>query len=114
MPRLIVAGTHSGVGKTTVAVGLMAALARRRRQGAGVPLLGWLPPAAELTIPERHLGLIGAAERDLAGLIAHLADAVEEGLDVPGILELARSAGPLPGTGGREIPSEPTSIPANK
>ena len=28
-PRLVVAGTHSGVGKTTVAVGLMAALARR-------------------------------------------------------------------------------------
>src|SRR5205085_5980848 len=30
-PRLLVAGTHSGVGKTTVATGLMAALARRGR-----------------------------------------------------------------------------------
>jgi len=29
IPRLIIAGTHSGVGKTTVAVGLMAALVRR-------------------------------------------------------------------------------------
>ena len=29
MPRIVVAGTHSGVGKTTVASGLMAALARR-------------------------------------------------------------------------------------
>jgi len=29
MPRLVVAGTHSGVGKTTVASGLMAALAAR-------------------------------------------------------------------------------------
>jgi cobyrinic acid a,c-diamide synthase len=28
-PRLVVAGTHSGVGKTTVATGLMAALSRR-------------------------------------------------------------------------------------
>ena len=28
-PRLVVAGTHSGVGKTTVATGIMAALARR-------------------------------------------------------------------------------------
>jgi cobyrinic acid a,c-diamide synthase len=27
-PRIVVAGTHSGVGKTTVASGLMAALAR--------------------------------------------------------------------------------------
>ncbi|HEY0129756.1 MAG TPA: cobyrinate a,c-diamide synthase, partial [Rubrobacteraceae bacterium] len=29
LPRLVVAGTHSGVGKTTVASGLMAALSRR-------------------------------------------------------------------------------------
>ena len=29
IPRLLIAGTHSGVGKTTVAVGLMAALVRR-------------------------------------------------------------------------------------
>ena len=28
-PRVVVAGTHSGVGKTTVASGLMAALARK-------------------------------------------------------------------------------------
>jgi cobyrinic acid a,c-diamide synthase len=28
-PRLVVAGTHSGVGKTTVATGLMSALSRR-------------------------------------------------------------------------------------
>jgi cobyrinic acid a,c-diamide synthase len=27
-PRLVVAGTHSGVGKTTIATGLMAALRR--------------------------------------------------------------------------------------
>src|SRR5205085_7749988 len=35
-PRLVVAGTHSGVGKTTVATGLLAALRRgRRRPGRG-------------------------------------------------------------------------------
>src|SRR5438094_572896 len=34
-PRLVVAGTHSGVGKTTVATGLMAALARRGVKVAG-------------------------------------------------------------------------------
>src|SRR5256714_5185058 len=28
-PRLVIAGTHSGVGKTTVATGLMSALRRR-------------------------------------------------------------------------------------
>ena len=29
IPRIVVAGTHSGVGKTTVASGLMAAFARK-------------------------------------------------------------------------------------
>ncbi|MER3453012.1 MAG: cobyrinate a,c-diamide synthase, partial [Acidimicrobiia bacterium] len=33
-PRIVVAGTHSGVGKTTVATGIMAALARRGQQVA--------------------------------------------------------------------------------
>ena len=34
-PRLVVAGTHSGVGKTTVATGLMAALRRAGHRPAG-------------------------------------------------------------------------------
>jgi cobyrinic acid a,c-diamide synthase len=34
-PRLVVAGTHSGVGKTTVATGLMAALRRAGQRPAG-------------------------------------------------------------------------------
>lgn len=34
-PRLVVAGTHSGVGKTTVATGLLAALRRAGHQPAG-------------------------------------------------------------------------------
>jgi cobyrinic acid a,c-diamide synthase len=29
LPRIVIAGTHSGVGKTTIATGIMAALARR-------------------------------------------------------------------------------------
>src|SRR5882757_6016678 len=29
IPRVVIAGTHSGVGKTTVAIALMAALVRR-------------------------------------------------------------------------------------
>ena len=33
-PRLVIAGTHSGVGKTTVATGLMAAFVRRARRVA--------------------------------------------------------------------------------
>ena len=35
IPRIVLAGTHSGVGKTTLATGLMAALKRRRRPVQG-------------------------------------------------------------------------------
>lgn len=35
MPRIVVAGTHSGVGKTTVATGIMAALRRRHLRVQG-------------------------------------------------------------------------------
>jgi cobyrinic acid a,c-diamide synthase len=37
-PRLVVAGTHSGVGKTTVATGLMAALRRAGERPAGAKI----------------------------------------------------------------------------
>lgn len=33
-PRVLVAGTHSGVGKTTVATGIMAALTERGRRAS--------------------------------------------------------------------------------
>jgi cobyrinic acid a,c-diamide synthase len=36
VPRILVAGTHSGVGKTTVATGIMAALRKR-----GLRVLGF-------------------------------------------------------------------------
>jgi BioD-like phosphotransacetylase family protein len=33
-PRLVIAGTHSGVGKTTITLALLAALQQRCRRGA--------------------------------------------------------------------------------
>ena len=74
-------------------------------EGAGLPLLAWLPPASELGIPERHLGLVGAGESGSAvGLVERLADAAEEYLDVPRLLGLASEAAPLP-------PAEPNAPP---
>ena len=35
IPRILIAGTHSGCGKTTIASGLMAALVARLRLAAG-------------------------------------------------------------------------------
>ena len=35
MPRIVIGGTHSGVGKTSIAIGVMGALARKGRKVQG-------------------------------------------------------------------------------
>lgn len=63
---------------------------------AGLPVYGFLPPAPDAEIPDRHLGLVTAAEiGDLQQRIDRLADAAMEGLDLDGLLALARTAPPL-------------------
>ncbi len=71
----------------------------------GLPVLGALARDAALTLPERHLGLVQAAET--AGLDAHLdrlADAVEAGLDLDAIVALARPTAPAPACAAGAIP----------
>jgi cobyrinic acid a,c-diamide synthase len=59
----------------------------------GVPVLGAVPRAAELALPERHLGLVQAGEHpDLAALIARLAAMAQDHLDLDAIIA---SAAPL-------------------
>lgn len=74
----------------------------------GLPVLGALMRNTELTLPERHLGLVQAGETDeLDARLERLADAVEGALDVervaalarPTRLEAAGSAKPLPPPG---------------
>jgi cobyrinic acid a,c-diamide synthase len=56
----------------------------------GIPVLGAIPRDAELSLPERHLGLVQAAEHgDLAARLAHLADMAERQLDLDGIVKFA-------------------------
>jgi len=64
-------------------------------QTAGVPLLGVLPWDDRLRLPERHLGLVPAAERSADDIIDALADAVEASVDVGALLRAARQAPPL-------------------
>jgi len=65
-----------------------------------VPVLGALPRDALLALPERHLGLIQAAEHeDLTDWFARLAELAEGHLDVEAVL--ARAA-PLPSASGGE------------
>ncbi|MBC7105376.1 MAG: hydrogenobyrinic acid a,c-diamide synthase (glutamine-hydrolyzing), partial [Firmicutes bacterium] len=66
------------------------------REYCGLPVLGALPKDEDLAIPERHLGLIPAGERDeLLPVLERLRRAAERFLDLDGLLELARSAPPL-------------------
>jgi cobyrinic acid a,c-diamide synthase len=76
----------------------------------GLPVLGALMRNAELTLPERHLGLVQAGETDaLDTRLERLADAVEGALDIDRLIALARptrlrstgGARPLPPPGQR-------------
>jgi cobyrinic acid a,c-diamide synthase len=69
---------------------------RQAAQAAGVPFLGWLPRATEIRWPDRHLGLVPPTELAAnSAWSARLVRWVEQGIDIPAVLRLARSAPPL-------------------
>jgi len=64
-------------------------------EATGLPVFGALPRDPALTLPERHLGLVQAAEHsDLPALLDRLADRAEQHLDLNAIL---RHAAPITG-----------------
>ncbi len=57
----------------------------------GIPVLGCLPKAEGLSLPERHLGLVQAVEHpDLVGFIENARALIAEHVDVDTLLALAR------------------------
>ena len=63
----------------------------------GLPVLGALPEAPDLELPERHLGLIPTAERPtLDAFLENLVPLVEAHLDLDRLMLLASEAPPLP------------------
>ncbi len=62
----------------------------------GIPVLGVIPKGKRFTIPDRHLGLIPAAERDeLACAVDEIGTAALDCLDLKLILSVADSAPPF-------------------
>jgi cobyrinic acid a,c-diamide synthase len=67
------------------------------RKATGLPVLGRLPRADALRVPERHLGLIPTSEPGRwEEFIGAAADLVARHLDVEGLLAIAREASLLP------------------
>jgi cobyrinic acid a,c-diamide synthase len=67
---------------------ILAAAAR----DVGVLPLGFFPTDPALALPERHLGLVPAAERELGPFLAAAAAAAEAHLDLDALLQLAGAA----------------------
>ena len=70
-------------------------MVRTAMKGIDLRVYGALRRDAALALPERHLGLTPVEEHAAAATIAAVGQRVEAGLDLDGILELARSASPL-------------------
>ena len=77
----------------------------------GIPVLGCLPRAEGLSLPERHLGLVQAVEHpDLAGFIDNARALIAEHVDVDALLALARPLA-LGGSGAEGPRLEPPLEP---
>ncbi|HLN07779.1 MAG TPA: cobyrinate a,c-diamide synthase [Xanthobacteraceae bacterium] len=60
----------------------------------GIPVLGVVPRDDSLALPERHLGLVQAAEHaNLSARLSALADMAERHIDVDGVLRIAAVPG---------------------
>lgn len=63
----------------------------------GIPVVGYLPKDTKVVLPERHLGLVPAAERGSTDeIMERLASLVEEHFDLDRIIGLAKSCPDLP------------------
>ncbi|AIT81408.1 cobyrinate a,c-diamide synthase [Novosphingobium pentaromativorans] len=82
-------------------------LVRRGMEAIGMPVLGALPRRGDLTLPERHLGLVQAAEQpELDRKIADYAAFLREHADLPAIRKAARALERGEGSGLPQPPAQ--------
>ncbi|MGB3279526.1 MAG: cobyrinate a,c-diamide synthase [Pseudorhodobacter sp.] len=66
------------------------AMVRAGMESAGIRVFGALPRNPEITLPERHLGLVQAEENaDLATILQNAAAFVSANIDIPALLDAA-------------------------
>ena len=61
----------------------------------GIKCFGAIKRNDEFILPERHLGLVPTTENNSAGVIEKICAAVEEQVDVDGLIRLAKNSAPL-------------------
>ncbi|WP_022681663.1 cobyrinate a,c-diamide synthase [Sphingobium bisphenolivorans] len=75
---------------------------------AGIPVLGAIPRSADLTLPERHLGLVQAAEQaDLDAMLDRFGAIISAHVDINRILEASHRAPAKAGTQPRRLNGPP-------
>ena len=85
--------TIAGVILNNVASARHEAMLRSALEANGYTVSGVLYRDEKLNLPERHLGLVQASEReDLEAFIEHAAAQIEKGCDVPSLVALSGSA----------------------
>jgi cobyrinic acid a,c-diamide synthase len=90
-PNLNLAGViFNGIGSES-----HYAMCREAVAAIGIKVLGYLPKRPDLTLPERHLGLVPAPENPLPrDFIDNLVAQIEKTIDLNGLLQLACKAAP--------------------
>ena len=86
-------------------------LLREAIEPLGVPVLGCLRREESMAMPERHLGLVPAGEREAESreTLAALAATLERSVDVDAVLALARGADELSGPAWSPEPAQPVA-----
>ncbi len=91
--------------------GHLHATAEAIRAVTGLPVLGSLPDDAALAVPERHLGLVPAAEGGVsATTLDRLADLVAQRFDLSAIRRIAESASALPDVPSSDVEAVPAEV----
>ena len=85
----------AGVLLNRIGSGTHEEMIREAMTGIDLRVYGALRRDPALSLPERHLGLTPVEEHAAAAMIRAVGERVETGLDLDGILELAKSATPL-------------------
>ena len=80
------------------------AMLRKALQPIGIPVLGAIRRNAELAMPERHLGLVQADEReDLSAFIELAADIIDQSIDIPALIDIFTKLEPKSSTSPQSL-----------